>query len=455
VRVYAAGMLEVTRRHLLAHTARAQAEGRLPSLVAGVVHDGELAWWGGRGGSGDAGPTADTQYRIGSITKTFTAVQVMRLRDAGRLSLDTRVDELVPGTPAGDRTVGQLLAHASGLQAETSGPWWERSKGREWDELMGGVGPEALVYPAGRRFHYSNLGYGILGEIVARQREMPWAECLRRDVLDPLDMRRTSTDAQPPAASGLAVHPWAPVVMPEPAEDYRAMAPAGQLWSTVADLGRWARFLLGDTGDVLSPDTVAEMAEEAVLDSLDAPAAGYGLGLSVQDVDGRRLVGHGGSVPGFLAVLLVDRQERTGVVTLTNATTGLPLDLTTDLLRTLRELEPHVADPWTPSPLPEGLTLDMLGTWHWGTASFGLRAEAGGTLTLEALRASGRATRFRPAGEGRWVGLNGYWAGEVLTPGRDAAGRVTHLDVASFCFTRTPYDPQAPVPGDVDPAGWR
>src|ERR671932_2501111 len=87
---------------LLARTARAQRDGRAPSLVAGVVRDGGLAWSAGRGVVPE--PHTDVQYRLGSISKTVTAVAVLRLRDEGRVHLDDPLDRHVPGTPLGDRT---------------------------------------------------------------------------------------------------------------------------------------------------------------------------------------------------------------------------------------------------------------------------------------------------------------------------------------------------------------
>ncbi len=446
-------MLDVTRRQLLARLARAQADGRLPSLVGAVVQDGSLAWTAGRGAVDGRPPTAATHYRIGSITKTFVAVQVMQLRDAGRLSLSTTVDTLVPGTPVGDRTIGQALGHVAGLRAEAPGEWWERSPGREWADLVGLLGSAAVPHPAGRRFHYSNVGYAVLGEIVSRLQGIAWGDALRRDVLNPLGLRRTTVAAQPPAAPGLAVHPWAPLVLAEPAQDYAAMAPAGQLWSTAEDLSVLARFLLGDTGDVLSPDTVAEMVEPGAVDTLESGTA-YGLGLQILSVDGRRFVGHGGSVPGFLAGVMVDREERSAAVLLANATSGLSSGVDIDLMKVLRDIEPRVVEAWSPVPLPEQIELDLLGTWYWGPSAFALRAGDDGLLRLDPLGGAGRAARFRPAGDGRWVGLNGYYAGEVLTAGRDATGRITSLDIGSFFFTRAPYDAEASTPGGVDEAGW-
>jgi CubicO group peptidase (beta-lactamase class C family) len=436
-------VLPITARALLARTARVQRDGRAPSLVAGVVRGGALAWSAGRGAVAE--PHIDVQYRLGSISKTVTAVVVLRLRDEGRLHLDDPLDRHLPGTPFGDRTIGQLLAHLAGAAAESPGEWWERSPGGSLAEL--GLDDNAAVLGAARRFHYSNLGFGLLGEVVARLRGTSWDDAVRAEVLDPLGMRRTTPRPAGRAAHGCAVHPWADVVLPEPEHHAGVMAAAGQLWATLEDLGRFAAFLLGDTGDVLDPGTLEEMAVPAGVDSSAPGWSAYGLGLQVIRLDGRTLVGHGGSMPGFLAGVFVDREEGTGAVQLANTTSGLD-PLVFDLLADLRRLEPRVVDAWAPSPSP--VPLDQLGVWFWGPAPQVLRAVAGGQLHLGPLPGRpGRASRFTRRDDGAWVGLDGYYAGETLRIADD------HLDLGSFVFTRSPYDPDAPVPGGVDEAGWQ
>src|SRR3954452_11663644 len=130
-------VLPATARLLLARTARAQRDGRAPSLVAGGVRDGALAWSVGRGDVAE--PHDDVQYRLGSISKTVTAVVVLRLRDEGRLGVDDTLDRHLPGTPLGDRTIGQLLAHLAGASAESPGGWWERTPGGSLADLS--LGP--------------------------------------------------------------------------------------------------------------------------------------------------------------------------------------------------------------------------------------------------------------------------------------------------------------------------
>jgi CubicO group peptidase (beta-lactamase class C family) len=224
------------------------------------------------------------------------------------------------------------------------------------------------------------------------------------------------------------------------------MAAAGQLWASLSDLGRFAAFLLGDTGDVLDPATLEEMIQPAGVDAAAVGWSAYGLGLQVLRLDGRTLVGHGGSMPGFLAGVFVDRDEQTGAVSLANTTAGLD-PLVPGLLADLRAAEPRVVDTWTPSPSP--VPLDRLGVWFWGPSPYVLRA-VGGLLHLGPLPGrGGRASRFSRREGGAWVGLDGYFAGETLRIAED------HLDLATFIFTRTPYDPDAPVPGGVDEGGWR
>lgn len=438
-------LLPSTQRTLLARVARAQRDGRVPSLVAGVVRDGTLAWHAARGDVSGTDPR-DVQYRIGSITKTVCAVTVLRLRDEGLLDLDDQLDRHLPGTPLGDRTVGALLAHLGGAGSESPGAWWERAPGGSLAELD--LGDDDRVLPAARRFHYSNLGFGLLGELVARLRGRPWDDVARDEVLAPLGMTRTTPRPQAPAAQGRAVHPWAELTLPEPEHHAGVMAPAGQLWCTATDLARLGAFLLGDTGDVLSPATVEQMTVPAGVDPSSPVWAAYGLGVQVLRLDdGVTLVGHGGSMPGFLAGLWVDREERTGAFAMGNTTAGLDSGLSAGLLADLRAAEPRIVDPWRPEPSP--IDPDLLGPWFWGPSPYALRAVPGGLLHLGGLGRPGRSSRFRPGPDGTWIGLDGYFAGETLRPAHD------HLWLATFVFTRTPYDPAAPVPGGVDPRGWR
>src|SRR5215469_10208831 len=122
-------LLPATRRALLRRVAVGQAEGRTPSLVGAVVRDGGQVWCGSRSMMEDHEPDGDTQYRIGSLTKTFVAVLIMRLRAEGLLDLADPVGKYLDPGEAGSATIAQLLSHTAGLAAESRGPWWERTPG--------------------------------------------------------------------------------------------------------------------------------------------------------------------------------------------------------------------------------------------------------------------------------------------------------------------------------------
>jgi CubicO group peptidase (beta-lactamase class C family) len=444
---------ERTASALMARLADEQSKQRLPSVVAGLVRDGELIWTGGRGRVDGHPPDADVQYRCGSITKTFVGVCVMRMRDEGRLSLSDTVDRFLSGTGIGELTIAELMSHSGGLRAETGEAWWERTPGGDFGQLTSTTLNEGSRFEAGRRFHYSNVGFGVLGEVVGRIRRQRWDEVVKHELLEPLGMHRTTTRPQQPAAPGLAVHPWADLVLPEPEHDAGAMAPAGQLWTTIEDLARWAAFLGGHGPDLLRADTLAEMREPRVIvDMRDEQwASAYGLGLQVFNDEGRRSFGHGGSMPGFLAGLEI-KDDGDALVEFCNATRGLT-DLGEDLLKILAEREPRLPDEWVPQPSPEG-TLELLGAWYWGPSPYILVAH-GDELELTTPIGHGRASRFVVIGPDAWIGRDGYHTGEPLRVVRGADGSVSHLDLGSFVFTRAPYDPSADVPGGVDPGGWR
>jgi CubicO group peptidase (beta-lactamase class C family) len=452
------------QRLLAARAAAEQADHRLPSLAAGLARRGALVWSGGRGridGANGPVPDADVQYRAGSITKTFVAVAVLRLRDEGKLDLSDPVGQYLDAADVSHLTVGQLLSQTSGLRAETSGPWWERTPGSSYEALTeGSLGPDARRLRPGRQFHYSNVGYALLGHLVTKVHGRPWHDVVTDELLTPLGMTRTTTRPQMPHATGFAVHPHADLLLPEPEHDAMAMAPAGQLWTTVADLARWAGFLAGrGPGHLLSAASLAEMREPIGIDDTagQAWALGYGLGLQLWNDGGRRSHGHTGSMPGFVGILKIDTASGDAAIALCNSTSGFGLSgFASDLLRILAENDPQVRPEWIATGVADDI-LGLVGTWYWGPSAFLVNMVGGtdgGELEFRVGRSGERAFRFRRNGDGHWIGLDGYFAGELLQPVSGSDGRIVALDLASHTYTRTPYDPAAPVPGDVHPDGW-
>ncbi len=417
--------------HFEAVLRRYQAERRLPSIVAGVLDGPELTWTGTAG----EGTDVATQFRIGSITKTMTAVLVMQCRDDGLLDLDDPVGRHLPETGhASGVTVRALLAHVSGLPSEPVGLWWERTPGVPVEALLAANDGSGSVFAPGEHFHYSNLGFAWLGEVVARLRGAPWSRVLQDRLLDPLDLRRTSYLPEPPYAEGFSVHHLAGTLTPEPAHDTGAMAPSGQLWSTVDDLARFAAFLVGgDAGDVLADETLAQMRRPV------APAMDYGLGVRLAPYADGVLVGHTGSMPGFQSTLFVDPLNDVGVVALTNATTGFSgSELALALLG--RHTPAHM-DPWRPTTEVPDWASELLGYWHWGNSAYEVRWH-NDLLEWRDLARSAVAEQFDRF-DGRIIGVAGYHHGETLHVIRREDGSVDHLECASFVYTREPY-PEGP-----------
>lgn len=432
-------LLPETIRQVDALVTEAQSAGRVPSLVLGVMRDGALAHLAVAGEHPH--PDADRQYRLGSISKTMTAVLVMQLRDAGRLGLDDPLELHLPGTPVGTVTLRQLLGHVSGLQREPDGQWWERAEGASLDTLLAGMTAEKLAYPPHRAYHYSNLAYGLLGGVLGRITGKPWFELLRERLLEPLGMRRTTYAASEPYARGYVVHPWHDTLREEPRTDTGAMAPAGQLWSTATDLATWAAFLADPAPEVLAPETLTAMCAPVVISDLDSWTSGHGLGLELHRQGDRVYVGHGGSMPGYLAALAVHRPSRTGIVGFANSygfRTGSIRALGQRILTTVLDAEPTPTTPWRPAGGPPPAEVaELIGRWWWMGLAVDITWD-GACGELLAHRAGVPPIRFAPEGPARWRGRSGWEDGEILTVLRDDAGRAIALDVATFVFTRHP-----------------
>ncbi|RLV01401.1 serine hydrolase [Streptomyces griseocarneus] len=451
-----AELLPDTRRALLHRIAVAQSEGRTPSLVGAVLREGRLVWSAGRGTVDGAVPGPDTQYRIGSITKTMVAVLVMRLCEEGRIDLDAPLGKYLDTPEAGDATVAQLLSHTSGLAAEARGPWWERTDGALRPELTDLFGERPQRHAAGRLYHYSNPGYALLGALVERLRGEPWEEVLRRELLEPLGMDRTTPAPAAPYAEGWAVHPWADALLPEPMVDTGRMAPAGQLWSTAADLCRFAAFLMDGDERVLGAEAVARMRVPASGPQDPGWTSGYGLGVQLARRGGRTLIGHTGSMPGFVATVWASPEEALAAVVLTNSTSCYAVEpAAADLVAGVAGREPRIPAPWQPRGEADHALLELTGPWYWGATPFALRLRAGRDLELTPLAGTGRASRFRAEDDGTWTGLDAYYVGETLTVVRTADGAVSHLDVGTFVLTREPYEDSGAVPGGVAGTGWQ
>lgn len=418
--------------------ARAQSAGRAPSVIAAVVRGGVVAHVSAAGET--PVPSRDTQYRIGSITKSLTAAVLLGLRDEGRLGLDDELGAHLPDSPLPGVRLRQLLSHSAGLQREPDGDWWERSPG-----VPLAVTEAKRAFDPYGRFHYSNLAYGLLGAVVERLSGTSWWDAVRARLLAPLGMERTTYHPTEPFARGYVVHPWHQSLREEPREDAGPMAAAGQLWSTVDDLARFAIALAGPTSAGPGAAAAAEMMAPVVIADPQSWTTGYGLGLQLWRRGERVFAGHTGSMPGYLAVLAVHRESGTGVVAFANCyvlhgsrIAGLGLSI----LEAVLECEPPApVTPWRPGPPPPADLEDLCGRWWWMGHEIEVRWDEV-ARELVATADDGELWRFTRAAQDRWQGRTGRQAGEDLQVRRDEAGAVVALDLATFIFRR---DPDAPA----------
>ena len=427
---------------LLARVVTAQRTWRSPGVSVGVVREGALVWsahvGSARLGSQPAPATDDTQFMIGSVTKTFTALTVMSLRDEGLLSLDDALETYVPGTKHARVPLRQMLAHASGLQREPVGNIWESLVAPERDEFLAGLEEAEQVLPAHHAFHYSNLAYGLLGQVVERVTGRGWEHVVRERVLEPLGMDRTGLTPADDRALGYQVDPYAGTASEEPLFTLNATAPLGGLWSTVADMARYAAYVANPDDRVVRPETVEEMCRPIIMTDVDGWSGAYGLGFGMGRRGDRVYVGHGGAMPGFLTGLRVRRKENLGAVVFANATSGaLSLTLATDLVEAVLDAEPSLAGAWVPETEQPALT-ELLGLW-WSEGSPLTFFVRGGQLWSRLSDDDPLSeTRYAAEGADRFRAVEGRERGELLEVVRAADGSVRKLYFATYAVTRTP-----------------
>jgi len=440
-----AGVLPLGRelvRDLERRVREAQSEWHCPAVSAGLVRGGALVWSAHVGSARldpRTAPDDNTQYMIGSITKTFTAVLVMALRDAGRLSLDDRLEKYLPQTRHGAVTLRQMLAHASGLQREPVGRIWENLEAPDQERLLRELESAEQVLPAHFAFHYSNLAFALLGQVVEKLEARPWGEVVTLRILAPLEMRDTGlVPDEAGRALGYQVHPHTAVATLEPAFEQRAMAALGGLWSTVADLGRYASFVADPIAEILSPDTVEEMCRPLIMTDVEGWGRAYGLGYDLQRIGERVLAGHGGAMPGFLAGLRVRRQDGVGAVVFANSTAGgEPVALAGQLVSAVLDAEPSMANEWTPSrPQPD--LEGILGSW-WTEGEeivFEVRDNVLWSRVPGGLPIAD--TRFVRVDGDRFRAVVGRERGELLEITRGPGGDVERMHFATYALTRNP-----------------
>jgi CubicO group peptidase (beta-lactamase class C family) len=422
---------------------RWQRDRRIPSIIAAVARHGrpvlELAVGLARVEEGVAATPA-TPYRIGSITKTLTAAAVMQLRDEGALALDDELADHLPVARVRGQTVRRLLAHRGGVQREPPGDVWVSLELPSREALLDAFAAADQVLEPGLAWHYSNLAFALLSELVGRHDGVTPQEAITRRLLRPLGLASTTWDPPPGRAQGYLVDPFSDRVHAEQDVDLRGTAGAGQLWSTTADLLRWGGFLAEPDEDLLSRAAADEMHEVQVMSDPWTWRTGWGLGLCFYRRGDRIFAGHDGGMPGQTSSLVWHRGSGVVAAALTNTEAGGdPTALALRLAeQAIDELEPE--EPWRPdtTPVPEELAGPAGRWWSEGTEyTFTVR-----DARLEATRAGAPPewppAVFTPDGPDRYRTISGRERGEELRLVRDGDGRLAEMYWATYVFTREP-----------------
>jgi CubicO group peptidase (beta-lactamase class C family) len=430
---------------------RAQAEARIPALSVALHRADRPLWTLAVGTSGNDRPLdADTLFRLGSVTKTFTAVLVMQCRDEGLLDLDDDLGRHLPVPAHGELTVRRLLSHTAGLQREPYGDIWDTLEMPDVQRLVADLVRVERVLPTARRYHYSNLGFTLLGLMVAQLRGAAWAEVVAERILRPLGLGGIAVEPDDRAAVGYLVDAYSDHARPEPVTDFSSLAPAGQLWGSAPDLARWAAFLadpaaVDPDGAVLSASTVDEMRYPLTVTDEDNWAVGFGLGLMLQTRGARVThVGHDGAMPGFLAGAYgrrgLNAPRACGVAVLgSSGTAGATVELAHTLLDAAIDEDPADVEAWAPGEAAPEEYRSVLGPWWSEGFEFVFTWRDGALRARLATDAPDRPPSvFEPIGDGDLRTVSGREAGERLRLERDpSTGEVRRMHWATYRFTRT------------------
>jgi len=391
---------------LVAHEV---ADKRLPGLSIVLVDDQRTVWSRGYGREGPDSTrpaTGSTVHRVGSVSKLFTDIAVMQLVERGVLDLDAPVsryagDVLPPGPASARITLRHLMAHRSGLVREPPAGHYFDSTGTTLAATVGSLRGTALVYPPGTHTKYSNAAIAVVGYVLERTQQAPFTDYVQRAVLQPMGLTHSAFTPEPALTPRLAqAVMWSHDGREWPAPAFQlGMAPAGSMYTTVEDLGRFLSVLFaggrGPQGPVIARAMLDSMwTPQFVPAGVAAGRGGFGLGFALSELDGRRRVSHGGAIYGFSTELAALPDERLGVAVVAtadgaNAVTERIAEAALRLMRAARDGRP-LPGIERPTKLSPETTRRLAGRYGAGDGAVAL-VEQSGRLYLVPLGGGVRA----------------------------------------------------------------
>jgi len=441
------------------------AEKRLPALSIALVDDQQIVWARGFGVANPADrtpATAETPYRVASVSKLFTDIAVMQLVESGRVALDTPitryVPEIHPVDPFGQPiTLRELLAHRSGLVREPPVGNYFDPTSPTLAETARSLDSTTLVYAPGSRTKYSNAAIAVAGYLVERVTGEPFADHLRRTVLEPLGMTGSSFE---PSADLLRRRArgqmWTTDGRTFDAPTFPlGIAPAAELTASMLDLGRFLSALfaggVGPGGRVLADSTLARMW--GVQFGGAGETSGFGLGFAVSRLDGHLWIGHDGWHYGFGTEVAALPQDRLGVAVSTTVDAGMAVpgrvaNAALRLMLAAKEGRP-LPQVQTTQAVPTAAAEHLAGRWRGRTRAVDLDVRDG-VLWMQPV-SGGYVEPLRAIGDTLVVDGRVVY-GERILRGRDFL--VYEGDTLRLSPNPEPQAPPSPLPDLIGEYGW-
>lgn len=415
----------------------AVSEHRTPGVSIAIVQNGRTLLAKGYGYAdleNDVAAAPHTVYRIGSVTKQFTAAAIMRLKEQGKLSLDDTLQTFFPNYPAqGHRvTVRNLLNHTSGIRSYTSmGPKWQRLLRLDMapDSMLALFAPEPFDFKPGDQWRYDNSGFFLLGMIIEKLSGKTYGQYLQDEFFTPLQLTGTTYCEQAPIikhrAQGYAPRPDGRFINAQPLSMTQPYA-AGSLCSTVTDLAAWAIAL--SSGKVVSPASYKEMTTPDTLNNGKPLTYGFGLGTGM--LGGHRQVSHNGGINGFISELHHYPDDSLITVVLTNVEGNVAPPLERQIARRALGIKELAAVPI------DGAALARF-TGEYAVGSTRMRVSvAQGRLMLQV--GAGPGTALKHIGNGRFVDGDNDDIRFEFAAGTPSPSFVRHQGANAITATRVP-----------------
>ncbi|MDP6468158.1 MAG: serine hydrolase [Pirellulaceae bacterium] len=434
------------------------AAKELPAFSIALV-DGQRTVWAAGFGFQDAErkipATGDTIYRVGSVSKLFTDIAVMQLVEQKQLDLDAPVTRYLPEFQPRNPydlsiTLRQLMSHRSGLVREPPVGHYFDPNEPTLQATVASLNRTTLVYRPEARTKYSNAGIAVVGTVLERQQAKSFVQCIDQTILQPLEMQHSGFELSAANQRKLATA-W---MWTYDGRRFEAptfplgTAPAGNLYSSVADL---AKFLIAifqegraPQGKIVTPETLHQMISPQT--TANGKRTDFGIGFHIERLDGHKKIGHGGAVYGFSTQLEALPERKLGVAAVasldgSNGVVGRLADYTLRLMLAKQDGKPLPGYPST-APIPTERAGELVGDYRNGTRGARVWRQDDrvvlqrGTFQneLRAAGSDGSIITDDPFGFGTRVSLNGDG----------------HLVVGDTAFVRI-----ADAPPDDIPARWR